>query len=180
MNLHDLISLYTAWGEHQYDENITQMSHGLQSAHHAQANSASPALTIAALLHDIGHLMELDRKSGDVNVELNDKHDETGAEVLSHIFGPEVAEPVRLHVQAKRYLCATDDNYYSLLSPASMRSLEFQGGLMTQNEVQHFGTLPYFSDAVALRRWDEAAKESDVLTPNFESYIPTMNAILRR
>lgn len=180
MNLHDLILLYKTWGEHQYDESITQMSHGLQSAHHAQASSASPALTIAALLHDIGHLMELDRKSGDVNVELNDKHDETGAEVLSHIFGPEVAEPVRLHVQAKRYLCATDDNYYALLSPASMRSLEFQGGLMTQNEVEHFETLPYFSDAVALRRWDEAAKESDVSTPNFESYIPTMNAILRR
>lgn len=180
MNLHDLISLYTTWGEHQYDESITQMSHGLQSAHHAQANSASPALTIAALLHDIGHLMELDRKSGDVNVELNDKHDETGAEILTEIFGPEVAEPVRLHVQAKRYLCATDDNYYLLLSPASMRSLEFQGGLMTQNEVEHFETLPYFSDAVALRRWDEAAKELDASIPDFDSYIPTMNAIQRR
>ncbi|MDA2952982.1 MAG: hypothetical protein O2940_08365, partial [Actinomycetota bacterium] len=83
-------------------------------------------------------------------------------------------------VQAKRYLCTTDDNYYALLSPASIRSLEFQGGLMTQNEVEHFETLPYFADAVALRKWDEAAKESDVSTPNFESYIPTMNAILRR
>jgi phosphonate degradation associated HDIG domain protein len=177
MNLQDLILLYKTWGEHRYDESITQISHGLQSAHHAHINSASPALTIAALLHDIGHLMELDRKSGDVNVELNDKHDETGAEILSQIFGPEVAEPVRLHVQAKRYLCTADDTYYALLSPASMRSLEFQGGLMTKDEVTHFETLPYFSDAVALRTWDDAAKESDVSYPDFDSYIPIIRSV---
>jgi gamma-butyrobetaine dioxygenase len=80
-------------------------------------------------------------------------------------------------VQAKRYLCTADDTYYALLSPASMRSLEFQGGLMTKDEVTHFETLPYFSDAVALRKWDDAAKESDVSYPDFDSYIPIIRSV---
>ncbi len=170
MTLHTVLQLFNTWGGESYDEEISQLSHGLQCASRARACGADDSLVAAALLHDIGHLLELQRKAGNVDIQLNDKHDVTGYEFLLPIFGPSVADPIRWHVEAKRYLCATDPNYFALLSAASRRSLQFQGGAMSPTEVATFERLSTFADAVSLRRWDEQAKMSDAAVPSLTSY----------
>jgi gamma-butyrobetaine dioxygenase len=90
-----------------------------------------------------------------------------------------VTEPVRLHVAAKRYLCATKGGYFERLSPGSVRSLELQGGPMREAECEAFRAGPYYRDAVRLRAWDEAAKVPGVLTPGLAHYRPRLAALLR-
>jgi gamma-butyrobetaine dioxygenase len=90
-----------------------------------------------------------------------------GAQWLGQWFGPAVTEPVRLHVAAKRYLCATEPNYFGLLSAESVRTLALQGGPMTPEQAAAFGALPFAHDAVAVRRWDDEAKDPLVTPPDF-------------
>ncbi|MHB8470746.1 MAG: metal-dependent phosphohydrolase, partial [Gaiellaceae bacterium] len=88
--------------------------------------------------------------------------------------------PIRLHVAAKRYLCATEPSYLAELSPASVLSLELQGGPYSAAEVAEFETSPYADDAVRLRRWDDAGKVAGLETPELEHYRPVLEAALRR
>jgi [1-hydroxy-2-(trimethylamino)ethyl]phosphonate dioxygenase len=174
-----LIELLRTKGVRQYGgERVSQCEHALQCASLAARENARPALIAAALLHDIGHLLHEEGEQPALR-GIDDRHEQIGAEYLSPAFGPAVAEPVRLHVPAKRYLCATDPGYYARLSPGSVRSLALQGGPFTSEEVAEFQALPFAEDAVRIRRWDEAAKVPGIPTPDLEHFRATLQAALR-
>ena len=145
--------------------------HMLQAGALAEAAGAEGALVAAALLHDIGHLLGEN--------EDEDRHGQAGANWLSRWFGDAVTEPVRLHVPAKRYLCAIDAGYFGLLSAESVRTLSLQGGLMTTAEVAAFEALPFSRDAVAVRRWDDQAKDTVVTPPRFAHFASLLEACVR-
>jgi gamma-butyrobetaine dioxygenase len=147
--------------------------HMLQAGALARAAGAEAALVAAALLHDIGHLL------GEEEDEDEDRHGEAGANWLSQWFGDAVTEPVRLHVPAKRYLCAADADYFGLLSAESVRTLSLQGGPMTAAEVAAFEALPYYRDAVSVRRWDDQAKDPVVTAPRFAHFAPLLRGLIR-
>lgn len=138
-------------------EQVTQVEHALQCAALAQRSGAATALVVAALLHDIGHLLQTSPPEP-TTAGIDDLHEELAAHWLASRFGPEVVEPVRLHVAAKRFLCATDPVYFGRLSPPSQQSLKMQGGPMSTSEVGKFLAHPHYRDAVLLRRWDDEAK----------------------
>ena len=152
-------------------EPVTIGEHMLQAGALAEAADAASALVAAALLHDIGHLLGED--------EDEDRHGEAGANWLSQWFGAAVTEPVRLHVPAKRYLCAADAEYFGLLSAESVRTLSLQGGPMTAAEVAAFEALPFFRDAVSVRRWDDQAKDPVITPPRFAHFAPLLKTLLR-
>src|SRR6185503_18556483 len=99
---------------------------------------------------------------------IDTQHEEVAHAFLSEHFGPEIAEPIRMHVAAKRYLCATDPSYLGELSPASILSLELQGGPYSPGEVAEFERSPFAEDAVRLRRWDDVGKVAGLETPDLE------------
>jgi phosphonate degradation associated HDIG domain protein len=174
-----LIDLLAAKGVRQYgEERVSQCEHALQCAFLAEQEGASAAAVTAALLHDVGHLLH---EAGEHPAErrLDDRHEDLGSRHLTGIFGPAVAEPVRLHVAAKRYLCATDPGYFGCLSMASVRSLELQGGPFTATEAAAFRSIPFSDHAVRLRLWDDAAKLPGRETPPIEHYRATLFAALR-
>ena len=152
-----------------FGERVSMTEHSLQAALLAQAEAAPPSLILATLLHDIGQLVE------DVPEDLADwtadaQHEERGALWVARRLRPEVSEPVRLHVAAKRYLCATDQNYVAMLSHASLVTLQLQGGPMTLRELQQFKALPFYPEAVRLRRWDDQGKVAGLKTPGLAEY----------
>jgi phosphonate degradation associated HDIG domain protein len=151
-------------------EAVTQLEHGLQAAWLAEQSGASPALIAAALLHDVGHLLhELSADAPAAGID--DVHEALGERWLRRHFGPEVCEPVRQHVAAKRYLCAVDPDYAAQLSAPSRHSLMLQGGPLTPAEARQFEALERFSDCVALRRWDDQAKTVGLATPGLEHFL---------
>lgn len=159
MNLIDeLIILFRERGTTSYfGEPVTQTEHGLQTASSAALDGASPALVVAALLHDVGHLLH-HREDNVADRGVDARHEVIGAKWLSRFYGPEVTEPVRLHVAAKRYLCRVDPGYAARLLPASQQSLALQGGAFSSEEARAFELQERWEDAVRLRRWDDAAK----------------------
>jgi phosphonate degradation associated HDIG domain protein len=170
-----VLRLFDAKGGSQYGrEAVTQREHALQAAALAERDGASASLIAAALLHDLGHLLhELPEDAPDEGVD--DRHEELAASWLATRFGPEVAEPVRLHVEAKRYLCAIDPAYHGHLSAPSRLSLELQGGPMSESECEAFEASPMALQAVALRRWDDAAKEPGRVTPPIDSFARSLD-----
>jgi gamma-butyrobetaine dioxygenase len=161
-----------------YDEVVTELEHALQSAALAQQDEADDRLIAAALLHDIGHLILRDNKPIDEALTVDHRHDRAGADFLEAVFGPSVADPVRLHVSAKRYLCAVDEEYLGLLSASSIRSLSVQGGPMTEDEVARFEQLPGCEQAVQVRRWDDQAKVAGLDVASFGSWVPMLKTLL--
>ena len=153
-----------------YDEAVTEREHALQAAALAAASGASEQLVTAALLHDVGHLIVRDLQPIDQKLARDAHHEVAGGRFLAGRFGPAVSRPVRLHVAAKRYLCATEPEYLERLSPSSVRSLEVQGGVMTSEQVDEFGRVPGHADAVALRRFDDEAKVVGLDVPRLEAY----------
>ena len=137
----------------------------------------SDELVAAALLHDIGHFTsEFGTYSPD---DIEDKHhDEAGAEVLAPFFPPVVTECVRLHVAAKRYLCATDPSYFAKLSSASVHTLSLQGGPMSDAEVAAFRKNPFHDEAVRVRLWDEGGKVPGMKTRPFRDYEPLLQRVV--
>jgi phosphonate degradation associated HDIG domain protein len=166
-------------GETHYDPGVTQVEHALQSAHLAEVEAASQAEIIAALLHDVGHLLVNEHRDRESFLARDFRHERLGADWLEPLLGPAVAGPVRHHVAAKRYLCATDAVYWQALSPASQRSLEIQGGPMTAEEVARFENLPDAAAAVALRRRDERAKCAGLAVPGLRHYAGLIRDHLR-
>jgi gamma-butyrobetaine dioxygenase len=150
--------------------------HMLQAGALAEEGGAEGALVAAALLHDIGHLLGA---AGDPHGEAGDRHGEAGARWLSQWFGEAVTEPVRLHVAAKRYLCAVDAGYFGLLSAESVRTLSLQDGPMTAAEVAAFESLPHALDSLAVRRWDDQAKDPAVTPPRFAHFAPLLQTLVR-
>lgn len=153
----DILALLRLRGDERYGERVTQLDHALQCASLAAEAGAADALIAAALLHDYGHLID-NRGHMAEREALDGEHEAVGARALSAWFGPEVTEPVALHVAAKRYLCATSAGYLEALSPASQLSLELQGGPFAPADATAFAALPYADDAVQLRRWDDWGK----------------------
>ena len=149
---------------------INQLQHALQAAALAEADNAPPATVLASLLHDVGHRVH-DLGEDPAARGVDDVHEELGATWLAERFGPEVSEPVRLHVTAKRYLCTVEPDYFSKLTPDSVRSLKLQGGPMSPDEVAAFRADPFHAEAVRLRRYDEGAKDPRAQTPDFDHYL---------
>jgi phosphonate degradation associated HDIG domain protein len=173
-----IIELVDAHGANQYgDEPVTQRAHALQCAALAEAAGASPAVIAGALLHDLGHLLDKHAELGR-RQPIDRQHEQIGAGWVARWFQPAVAEIVRLHVPAKRWLCGTDPGYFGTLSPASVRSLGLQGGPFTADEAAAFHRLPDAADAIAVRRWDDLAKQPDRITPPLEHFIPSLRACL--
>jgi phosphonate degradation associated HDIG domain protein len=163
-----------AYGLHD----VTQRQHALQCAWLAERDGHPPALIAAALMHDIGHLVH-DLGDNPAAGGVDDRHEELGNTWLAQHFGPEVTEPVRLHVAAKRYLCATEADYFAKLSPDSVLSLSLQGGPMNAEEAAAFEALPHHRAAVQLRRYDEDAKVKDLETPPVAHFMAYLAQCLR-
>lgn len=157
--------IYNEMGHKHYGEGISQVEHAVQCARLAMEDGERADMIVAALLHDIGHL--IDEESP---VHGNFRHDLLAAEFLSNGFPPGVTEPIRLHVSAKRYLCTVEAGYIDGLSEASLYSLEYQGGLMTVDEVTAFRTEPFHEQAMQLRRWDDEAKDDTLASTPFFSF----------
>jgi phosphonate degradation associated HDIG domain protein len=176
----EILQLFETRGSAAYlGEPVSQREHALQAAHLAEVEGASDALVVASLLHDIGHLIGPDQDNP-AEHGVDAFHEEKGCAWLARHFGPEVSEPVRLHVIAKRYLCAVDPGYRRLLSPASIRSLELQGGTLTLEEIQRFEANPFHRGAVRLRRWDDNAKIPDLQVPVVKHYTAKLQRVLVR
>jgi len=159
-----------------YGESVSMTEHMLQAAYFAQAEAAPAALIIAALLHDLGHLIET--VPDDIADWTTDAHhEEVGSRWLAQRFSASVSEPVRLHVPAKRYLCATDGAYFAKLSPASVVTLKLQGGPMTREETARFESEAFYREAVRVRRWDDAGKVAGLATPTLENYRALINSL---
>ena len=162
-----------------FGEEVSQTEHALQAASAAERAGASPALIAAALLHDIGHLLH-DQPEDCAESGIDARHEVLGARWLQQFFGPEVTEPIRLHVAAKRYLCAVDPAYFRRLSEASILSLKAQGGPFAPEEVEAFRAGPHAEAALALRRWDEMAKVKELPTPDLRHFIPLLESVYVR
>jgi [1-hydroxy-2-(trimethylamino)ethyl]phosphonate dioxygenase len=176
----EIFRVFREQGAGEYlGEPVSMTEHMLQSAYAAEQEGASAQLVAAALLHDYGHFIhELPADSAQHGVDT--QHEEVAHSFLSKHFGPEIAEPIRMHVAAKRYLCATDPSYTEQLSPASILSLELQGGPFSPAEVAEFDESPYAEDAVRLRRWDDIGKIAGLETPGLEHYRDVLRQSLRR
>ena len=165
-----IAELFAGPGARDYlGEAVTIGVHMRQAGALAEAAGAPAPLVAAALLHDVGHLRQ----------ETDDRHGAAGARWLSQWFGEAVTEPVRLHVAAKRYLCAAEPGYFGLLSPESVRTLALQGGPMTPEQAAAFEALPFARDAVAVRRWDDEAKDPAVTPPAFAHFRPLLGGLVR-
>jgi predicted HD phosphohydrolase len=161
-----ILQFFAEKGQQAYfGEAVTETEHALQTAYQAEEASASDSVIAAALLHDVGHLLH--GLPEDIAVRgIDGRHEEA------------VADPVRLHVAAKRYLCAVDPAYQAALSPASQLSLRLQGGPFSPDEVRRFEQEPFGQAAVCLRRWDDAAKVEGLVVPGLEHYRPCLQAVL--
>lgn len=169
-----IISLFETRGIEQYgSEAVSQTEHALQCAALAENADATPELITATLLHDLGHLLH---GLGEYHLEdgVDDEHQYIALPFLRGLYSEAVLQPIRLHVDAKRYLCAVEPGYWGSLSRASQSSLELQGGVFTPTQAETFIAQPYAPDAARLRRWDDLAKVDGRKTPplaHFASYL---------
>jgi len=159
-------------------EPVSLAEHSLQTALAAERDCAHATLVVAALLHDYGHLIH-DLREDAAEHGVDTRHEDVGYAFLGQHFGPEVVEPIRMHVAAKRYLCAVDPTYLAALSPASALSLALQGGPYGAEEVAEFECSPFAGDAVRLRRYDDVGKAPGVRTPDLEHYRAALESALR-
>lgn len=174
-----VLALLAREGGDQYGgEAITQREHALQAATLAREAGAPDALVAAALLHDVGHLIH---RLGEDHAKrgIDDRHEALGAKWLARWFEPAVTEPIRWHVEAKRYLCAAEPGYFARLSEESVRSLALQGGVMDGAQAAAFAARPEAQDAVRVRRWDEEAKIVGWRTPGLDDFRPQLETCLR-
>lgn len=180
MNVVDeIFRIFASRGDTAYfGEPVSQTEHALQAAHRAEQEGAPQALVVAALLHDVGHLVHgMGEDIADQGVDA--RHEAAGEAWLARHFPAAVTEPVKLHVAAKRYLCRVDPAYFSQLSPASVQSLALQGGPFGDDEAREFEEHQYYREAVRLRRWDDAAKIPGLDVPSLEHYRPALDAVAR-
>jgi len=178
-SLDEILALYERWGTEHYDEELSQLDHALQTAALAVAANATDPLVAAALLHDVGHLLDLAQHGGagdERDVDLG--HESSGSKYLAALFPPAVTAPIALHVRAKRYRCAVDPAYHAGLSSGSQRSLEMQGGPMTAHESTSFEQNPGFEASVQLRAWDDLGKVDGLDVAPLRWYRPLLERVL--
>jgi phosphonate degradation associated HDIG domain protein len=175
----DICELFERHGDISYSgEPVTQRQHALQCAMFAEQEKAGDALVAAALLHDLGHLLNA---QGETPTErgIDDVHQYFVLPFLRPVLPDSVLEPIRLHVDAKRYLCAVDEGYYDRLSADSKRSLALQGGVFSPEQADAFSNKPYAADAVRLRQWDDAAKDQALHTPGLEHFLEAVKRVMK-
>ena len=180
LTVEEISRLLGTKGQRQYGrEAVSQLEHALQCAQLAEEAGETPETVVAALLHDLGHLLAAERadEAAHAQQQRDDLHQYIALPFLRGLFAPAVLEPIRLHVDAKRYLCAVDAGYRDTLSPASKRSLELQGGVYAPDEAQRFMAQPYAAEAVRLRRYDDSAKVPGKATPPLAHYMRIAHAL---
>ncbi len=179
LRLDDIRTLYERHGALAYSgEPVTQLEHALQTGALAQQAGADEALIAAAFLHDLGHLLNLQGKSPTAR-GIDDRHQYFALPFLRAVLPDRVLEPIRLHVDAKRYLCAVNPEYRARLSADSVRSLALQGGVFDDAQAAAFIGKPFAHEAVALRRWDDAAKDAAMRTPGLEHFLGIVDRVMR-
>ena len=166
--------LFATKGSEPYGEDVSVLEHCLQCAALAQHEGAGEALVAAALLHDVGHLIEEPDDGFGVHA-----HDKGGAAFLTPHFPDAVVEPVRLHVAAKRYRVAVEPAYRDRLSKASIHTLAHQGGPMSEAEVAEFAANPYHDGAIRVREWDDAGKIEGLHVTSFTAYRDMLTRLSR-
>ncbi|MFM8971331.1 MAG: HD domain-containing protein [Actinomycetota bacterium] len=172
--------MYERFGGERYGEDVTQVEHACQCGALAERAGAPDALVVAALLHDIGHLVHLATTGEDAHAaDVDDDHEAVGARTLAPIFGAAVTGPIALHVTAKRYRCAVDPAYVDGLSDASVASLRLQGGPLDAATAARFAALPGAADALLLREWDDTGKVVGLTLPTFGAFAPRLRALAR-
>ena len=175
-----IIDLYRRFGGQTYGEQVTQLDHALQAADLARGDSQDDVMIAAAFLHDIGHLLELDgmKPMGRYDVR---SHDLLGADYLAAAGFPDrLTSLVSSHVQAKRYLCTIESDYYKGLTEASRQTLEFQGGIMSAQETSDFSSRADLEDILALRRYDDEAKVKGRGTGDLYAIEPLLERLLEK
>ena len=171
LSLQDIDTVFARRGAEQYSgEPVTQLEHALQSAALAEAEGADDELVTAALLHDLGHLLQELGETPSLR-GVDDVHQYAALPFLRGLFGERVLGGICLHVDAKRYLCATRPDYHDALSQDSKRSLKLQGGVFDAAQAQAFIAQPGAPDAVRLRLWDDRAKIAGQATPPLSHYL---------
>lgn len=175
-----VIILFKAKGDRAYEgEGVTQLEHALQSAQLAEQAGATCELVCAALLHDLGHLLN-DRGETPTLRGIDDRHEYAALPFLRPHFPEAVLGPIRLHVDAKRYLCATRPGYHDQLSEDSKRSLQLQGGVFSAAEAERFISQPHAAEAVRVRLWDDAAKVPGAATPDLAHFEVALRGVALR
>ncbi len=179
LNLSEVISVLERRGQNQYGmEAISQLEHALQCADLAEKAGETPETVVASLLHDLGHLLAAERDGvQEHNSQKDDLHQYMALPFIRTLFPDAVLEPIRLHVDAKRYLCFIDAGYWAELSPASKHSLELQGGVFTETQAQAFMAQPFAAEAVRLRRYDDLAKVPAKRVPPLAFYNPHLQQV---
>jgi phosphonate degradation associated HDIG domain protein len=177
LSISDICILFARKGGRAYDgEPVTQLEHALQTAARAESGGAQPSLVAAALLHDLGHLLN-DQGESPTLRGVDDLHQYAALPFLRTQFPDAVLTPIQLHVDAKRYLCATRDGYYEALSADSRRSLALQGGIFSPEEAAGFIRQPFAEDAVRVRLWDDLAKVAGDATPPLAHFVAALEAV---
>jgi phosphonate degradation associated HDIG domain protein len=171
LSIEDIEELFRRRGGEQYSgEPVTQLQHALQSAALAEAEGADDELVTAALLHDLGHLVH-DLGETPTLRGVDDVHQYIALPFLRGLFPDRVLDAVKLHVDAKRWLCATRPGYHEALSDDSKRSLVLQGGVFDASQAEAFAALPGGQEAVRLRIWDDLAKSAVAVTPPLSHFL---------
>jgi phosphonate degradation associated HDIG domain protein len=179
LTLQDIADLFARRGGEQYSgEPVTQLQHALQTAQLAEAAGADDALVTAALLHDLGHLLH-DLGATPTLRGVDDVHQYAALPFLRGLFADAVLDAIKLHVDAKRYLCAVNPHYHGQLSEDSKRSLHLQGGVFDAAAAQRFWQQPGAPAAVRLRTWDDLAKQPDLSTPPLRYFLDRAKRCVR-
>jgi phosphonate degradation associated HDIG domain protein len=175
LNIADIQLLFCRHGASQYSgEPVTQLQHALQTAHLAEQSGATDELVTACLLHDLGHLLNDQGRGFDDTPSLrgiDDTHQYFAIPFLRGLFPGSVLDAIKLHVDAKRYLCQANPDYHAKLSDDSKRSLALQGGVFSAEQADYFMRQHGARDAVMLRQWDDLAKQADLQTPSLAHFL---------
>jgi len=171
LSLVDIEQLFARHGAEQYSgEPVTQLEHALQTAHFAEQSDSSDALVTACLLHDLGHLLNHQGETPTLR-GIDDTHQYFALPFLRGLLPERVLDAIKLHVDAKRYLCATNTGYHARLSGDSRRSLALQGGPFDAAGATAFLQQPGARDAVMVRQWDDLAKQAGLATPSLAHFL---------
>ena len=177
MNIVDeIINKYKTNNSLYIGEKITISNHMIQTAMLAEKDNSPKSLVCSCLLHDYGHFI-IENPDLLVSKLLDGKHEYLAFKFLNKYFKPDVVEPIKLHVQAKRYLCR-DNSYYKLLSKASRISLKLQGGIMSDKEAKKFASLKFHNEAIMLRKYDDDGKVPDLKIKKIDYYRDLINSQL--
>ncbi len=179
LTLTEVLRLLESRGHTQYGrEEVSQLDHALQTAHLAEMAGESAETIVACLLHDLGHLLAAQRDGVDEHdASKDDLHQYIALPFLRALFPAAVLEPIRLHVDAKRYLCLIDPSYEASLSEESRHSLQLQGGVFEEAQAEQFIAQPYATEAVRLRRYDDMAKIPGKMVPGLAHFSQLMEQV---